>query len=975
MSGERFAPPVRPSTGRRRAPMPTVRLLALLAAPWIANGAGSPGVCAEETVDFERQVAPLLASRCLDCHGEHDPRGSLSLTHEEALRRGSDSGPLISADQPDMSLLLVRLRDREMPPPESGRSLQYAEIELLARWVRQGAPWPTGRRLSAFEFTTDRRAGYDWWSLEPVMRPEVPVLTEGAISLRTPVDAFIASRWSAEGLRPAPVADRTTLLRRLKFDLCGLPPTPDEVVDFCADDSPHAYEQLVDRLLASPAYGERWARHWLDVVRFAETNGFEMNQPRPNAWPYRDYVIRAWNEDRPYDQFIREQLVGDQLGADEATGFLVGGAWDQVKSPDPLLTAQQRLEEINDMINTTGGAFLGLSLGCAKCHEHKFDPIAQYEFYGLAAIFSGVVHGERPWPRAADPSRRERLAEVDEQLAATRWEQDLHEPLADPLFSGGSAAAGEKAGSLPPWRPAVQPRRNVDRFQPIVARWVRFKITATNSGEPCLDELEVYSPEAPRENLALASTGAVASASGVFAGGQLPIHQLAHLNDGQYGNSRSWISAEMGAGWVTIELPAARVIDRVVWGRDRQGEYRDRLATSYQIEVAAAADTWQTVASSHDRQQPGGVREPPSAPSVPDAEDPDATLRKRLATRVAALERRRESLSAEPAVYAGQFQASVITHRLHRGEPLDPREEVSPGVPRAVPPAVTLSPTATEAQRRRALADWIASPENPLTARVMVNRLWHYHFGRGLVPTPSDFGWHGGHPSHPELLDWLASELVASGWSLKHIQRQIVTSHIYRLSSQVDTESLRRDSSNRYLARFSPQRLEAEALRDAVLATSGRLDLRMGGPGYDVFEPNDNYVRVYAPKSQFGPGEWRRMVYQFKPRMRQDATFGLFDCPDGGQMVPRRTSSTTALQAINLLNSPFVLEQSRCFAARVSAEAGPEPTAQVDRAFALAFGRAPHPDELSAACGLLADHGLPAFCRALFNANEFLYVY
>jgi hypothetical protein len=780
------------------------------------------------------------------------------------------------------------------------------------------------------------------WALLPLVRPDVPALRTDP-SPRDPIDAFIRARLEKENLSPSQQADPRTLIRRATFDLTGLPATPEEVEAFVSDRSPNAYETLVDRLLASPRYGERWARHWLDVVRFADTHGFEMNQPRPNAWHYRDWVIRSLNDDKPYDRFVVEQLAGDALGADEATGFLVAGPWDQVKSPDPVLTAQQRADELHDIVSVTAATFLGLTVGCARCHDHKFDPVSQEDYFRVVAVFAGVQHGERPLRRPDDPARAKEADKVRRSLAALDTRIDGLEPLADP------AARNH--------RPPVSPLRNVERFEPVEARHVRFTVSGTNQFEPCVDELEVYGG-ADGRNLALSARP---SSSGDYPGN--PIHRLEHVNDGRYGNGRSWI-CDKATGWVALELPEKARVEKIVWGRDREGKYQDRLATAYRIEVSTDGVAWQTVASSDDR-GPRDVAKPPTPPT------PEA---KALTDERRQLQDKLNALTAQPAAYAGTFAQPGPTHRHHRGDPMQPLDAVIPGAPASLGPPLDLRPDAPEQQRRLALAKWIVDPSNPLAARVVVNRIWQHHFGRGLVDTPSDFGRMGAAPTHPELLDWLAAELIAGGWRLKPIHRLILLSSTYRQSSATQPSAASADADNRLLWRHPPRRLEAEAIRDAILAVSGKLDLSAGGPGFDTFKPNDNYVRVYDPKDVFGPPEWRRMVYQFKPRSQHDGTFGAFDCPDAGQAAPRRTTSTTPLQALNLMNGPFVVQQANFFAERVTREAPGNPAGQVDRAFALAFGRPPDESERAAGVQLVRDHGLPALCRALFNANEFVYV-
>ena len=809
------------------------------------------------------------------------------------------------------------------------------------------------------------------WAFQPITPPPLPAVSSSA---RNEVDRFIFAELARKDLSPSPEADRRTLLRRLCFDVTGLPPTPEEVDAFEKDASPDAFERLVDRLLASPHYGERWARHWLDVVRFAETTGFEVNTPRPNAWRYRDYVIQSFNEDKPYDRFVREQIAGDALGADAATGFLVAGPDDKVKSPDPVLTANQRADELHDMVSTTGSAFLGLTVGCARCHDHKFDPIPQTDYYAIKAVFAGVQHGDRPLARPEAAAEAKELAERRQQLAALDAKLAEFEPLAS------LSVAGVR-------RPPVNLRLNVERFAPASARRLRFTISQTTDAEPCLDELEVYTAGAAPRNIALASAGTGARASSVYPNSEL--HRIEHLNDGQYGNSRSWISNERGRGWVELEFPETVTIDRVVWGRDRERKYADRLALDYRLEIATGSNDWRMVASSTDRQPyaPGGK---PAATLNLDGLPPAEVARaKSLLAERAAHEGRLAELNQAAMIYGGVFTAQPPpTYRLHRGDPTAPREVIAPGVLSALAapaafggqpgnqPSDSSKASPTEDQQRRlVLARWITDPVNPLTPRVLINRLWQGHFGEGLVSTPSDFGANGAKPTHPELLDWLASEFKARGWSLKAMHRLILTSATYRQSSAPRPDALAVDAGSRLLWRFPPRRLEAEPIRDLILAVSGQLDVRMGGPGFSVFEPNDNYVRVYAPRKEFGPGEWRRMVYATGVRQRPDGVFGAFDCPDGGQIAPKRTRSTTPLQALNLLNSGFMMQQAGFLAARLPREAGSDPAAQVRRGFALTFQREPDAEELAGATGLVCEQGLTVFCRALFNANELIYVF
>ena len=789
------------------------------------------------------------------------------------------------------------------------------------------------------------KADLDHWSLQPIRRPAIPQPSETEWR-KNPIDAFIRVKLDEQKITPNPAAEPRVLIRRATLDLTGLLPTVDEVEAFereFATRPQAAYEKLVDRLLASPAYGERWGRHWLDVVRFAESHGYEMNTLRPNAWPYRDYIIRAFNQDTPFPRFVLEQLAGDTIADGDfltkaATGFVVAGPHDLVGNATVEGKLQMRSDDLFDMTATTGSVFLGLTVGCARCHDHKFDPISQSDFYRMQAVFAGVEHSER---NLGSPTElfdkkvhfvllRQELAKLEAQLV------DL-EPLASP---DATTSAN---------RSAVNARRNVERFKPTEARFVRFTVVATNDGaQPCIDELEIY---AEGKNIALQGK---AIASSEYP--NTPIHKIAHINDGKHGNSNSWISNEAGKGWIQIELPMTAPIDRIVWGRDLQERYKDRLAVSYRIEASLDGKAWGPIAGSFDRAKLGMI-----------VADPE---RKKIETRIAAIQRQLQEQNKGAMVYAGVYRVPEPTYVLKRGDVLKKADEVAPAAIAGIGKPWSLPKNAGDTERRRGLAEWIADPANPLPARVMVNRIWHYHFGQGIVRTPSDFGFNGVRPSHSELLDWLAAEYQSNGWKCKPLHRLILLSKTYRQASRIVPEKAKLDAGNRLLWRFPSRRLEAEAIRDTILQTSGALDRRMGGPGYNLWTYS-GYVIVYTPKPKLGPDEFRRMIYQFKPRLQQDGTFGGFDCPDGTGVAPRRGVSTTALQALNLLNDEFMHDQAELFAARLSKEADSD-SGQVERAFRIVFGRPPTERQSEAARRLLADHGLAAFCRAMFNAGEFV---
>jgi uncharacterized protein DUF1549/uncharacterized protein DUF1553/F5/8 type C domain-containing protein/cytochrome c len=739
------------------------------------------------------QAAGVLARRCLSCHNGEKKAGGIDLT----TRAGAEAARVTGPDDPARNRLVRAVSEGKMPP--TGR-LPAAEIGLLRAWIRAGAVYPQ-ERLEAMKLPDQ-----PLWSLQPVRRPPPPRTRFNSLA-KNPIDRFIFARLAAAGLRPSPPASRLALLRRVTVDLTGLPPAPEEVSAFLADRSPDAYEKVVDRLLASPAYGERWAQHWLDVVRYGESNGYEQNHLRPNAWPYRDYVIRAFNEDRPYDRFIAEQLAGDVLGKGDprievATGFLVAGVHDTVGNQTEEGTRQQRSNDLDDIVSATAETFMGLTAGCARCHDHKFDPIPQKDFYRLAAVFAGVRHAERPLaPAGMDENSQKETAEI------LRRVRSLSGQISD-LDAGARIAVLRAEGVQPAPRPAVSARRNVEDFAPAAARFLRFTVLATRNGtEPCLDELEAYSPGEDR-NLALAAEGARATASSLLPG--YPIHQIAHLNDGRYGNDWSWISSERGGGWAQIEFPQVATVSRVVWSRDSgdRPRFADRLPAAYRVEVSLDGRTWKTVATGEDRATAGEAI--PLKTLLQALTPAQKERRGALVEAVEELRRKLTPPAAATTAYIGQFTPPDPVFILKRGDVMQRGEEVSPGALSRIPGIsgeTGWTPGQGEPERRLGLARWLADPKNPLTARVMVNRLWHYHFGRGIVGTPSDFGHNGEKPTHPELLNWLAVELMNGGkgewgngseraplphsapkgapWSIKKMHRLMVTSYTYRQSSAV----------------------------------------------------------------------------------------------------------------------------------------------------------------------------------------------
>jgi len=939
-------------------------LLALLLSCYFAvpSETAQPVRAGDAVRHFRDEVRPLLIANCVACHNSSKKKADLDLSRRDTMLAGGESGAAVVPGNPVESLLYKKIAAGKMPPKGA---LAPAQIAVIKKWIEQGAH-DDAEPLQAVAGTESSTL----WSLRPIAYPTPPRSRFDHLASNG-IDRFIFAKLQEKGLEPSPPAGAQGLLRRVTIDLTGLPPTPEDVEHFLANRAPDAYEQVVDRLLASPAYGERWGRHWLDVVRFGESHGYEQNHVRFNAWPYRDYVIRSFNEDKPYPDFIAEQLAGDLIGKgnpkiEAATGFLVAGVHDTVGIQTVEGTLQQRANDLEDIVATVGAAFLGMTIGCARCHDHKFDPIPQKDYYRLAAVFAGVRHGERELRTSAPDMDAGKRAATNERLRV------LQGKIAD-LDAKARLAVLAKQGETKARRPAVNPRRNVETFAPTQARFIRFDIQATRDGaEPCLDEMEVFGPDSER-NLALSSTGATATASTLLPG--YPIHQVHHLNDGKHGNDHSWISNQPGKGWVQIALPRPLRINRIVWSRDA-GEptrYVDRLPVEYTVAVSLDGRDWQTVTTGKDR----AIASEAIAPAV---------LRKMLTPEqrrqrdewVAEAERLRRQLADQVSAkaYVGMFTAPDTIHLLRRGDVMQKREVVAPAALSEVPGfsgELAIDAKLGEPGRRLALARWLTDPRNPLTARVLVNRVWQHHFGRGLVATASDFGKNGTLPSHPELLDWLARSFIDNGWRLKALHRLIVTSQAYRQASAVHEKGEAADAGNQYLWRAPLRRLEAEALRDALLQTSGQLDRRMGGPGYALFKYRVVNIGIYEPLTEFGLDTWRRGVYSLAARSIRDDLLGSFDCPESAQRAPKRDVTTTPLQALSLLNGPFAVQQAELFARRVRQEAGADTAAQAERAFRLALGRAPSLEERQAALELISRRGLVALCRGLVNTNEFLY--
>ena len=904
-------------------------------------------------IDFESQVRPIFQRHCYECHSGDNSDSGLRLDVRDAAFAGGELyGAAIEPGNAARSPLFMFVSDEDADlqmPPEGPRLLD-GEIDILRRWINEGASWPEGIDTGV---VTDPR---DHWAFRPLRSQSPPVLTSQDLERfehwgREPIDRFVLKRLEEAGLTPSPEAKRDAWLRRVTFDLTGLPPTPDEVRQFLEDPRPDAYERVVDRLFASPTYGERMAQHWLDVVRYADTHGFEVNTERPNAWPYRDYVIDAFNRDTPFDQLVREQIVGDQIQKDAATGFLITASVllpGQIGQDEPSKRLA-RQDSIDEIVVNLGQSFLGLSIGCARCHSHKFDPISQRDYYAMQAFVAGVEYEDRS------------VVDVDSEKDAVRRREALSIATSElaqlvPMFNSGNG------------RPAINPMLNIERFESISADRVRLTILKTNRLEPCIDEFEVIDSEG--NNIALASLGATVTASGSNTAPNR--HELRFVNDGQYGNSRSWMSNEVGGGWVELQLPHAAEIKRIQWGRDRFREFPDRLAIEYRIEVALDEGPWVTVATHEDRAQYDELTAKKPVGEFPD----DPALAQKAEASFTELDSLLQAVKNNPEggrlVFAGRFRTPDMIRLLRRGDPEQPMDEVLPAVPEVLGD-LQLNQESSDGQRRKELADWISSGDNPLTARVFANRLWQWHFGTGPVDTPNDFGRHGSLPTHPELLDYLAMELVDSHWSYRTIQRRIVLSATYRQSAAFDPEKAAVDADTRLLWRYPRRRLDGESLHDATLAIAGQLECSMGGPGYDLFDKRGG-LSGFNPIEVIGEKNCRRMIYAHRVRRERDAVFGTFDCPDGGQSTPIRRESTTPIQALNLMNSPMLIQLSQKCANVVQAKYPNSIDKQIEEVFLKTLARVPTVAEQDSLKPIVEREGLVPLCRALFNSNEFVYL-
>jgi hypothetical protein len=841
-------------------------------------------------VSFAKDIQPILRANCETCHGDPQTSG-LDLRTRDAALKGGDHGVAIVPGSAEQSRLYRRVAGLEQPSMPMDGTLTAQQIAVIKIWIDQGAHWDLAAREPASE---SQRAGApaaleraeipaaarNYWAFKLPVQSPVPVVSA---RFENPIDRFLEKARQDKGLEPAPRASRLTLLRRAYLDLIGLPPSPAEAAAFLADTAPDAWGRLIDTLLASPHYGERWGRHWLDVARYADSSGFEQDYDRPNAWRYRDYVIRAFNQDKPYDAFLKEQIAGDELDTKTddtmiATGFLRAGPRVAFREKD---NPERRYEYLDDLIATTGRGVLGLTVQCARCHNHKFDPIPQRDYYSLVATFFGYVETTHPLVPPAEAEAYEiKVREIEARQAALKAQiKQIEAPYEARLKLDAYKRFPEEVQ-----RAIAKPEGDRTPGEQLLAQQVIEQVIV--GGRAIAG---VMTPADAARTRALADRVAALEKD---KPAPIPVAEI--VTDGDYR------FAPDGEGDDVIGCPKCRI------------------------------------------------------PEVPSG----------------------SFLHAGP----GRYQAPP-SYLLVRGDPNTKGPQMKPGFVAAAtygnPPTEIPPADGRTSGRRRALAEWLASPQNPLTARVIVNRIWHHHFGHGIVGTLDNFGKMGDAPTHPELLDYLAVEFMKRGWSIKQLHRLIMTSEAYRMASAYEsTVDRENDPQNEYLWRFRAQRLDAEVVRDSILTASGGLNLTIGGP--PVFPPLPKELMTEANhgiwKSQAdGPDVWRRSVYVYRKRGLAFPMFQAFDLPEQNVTAGARYVSTVPTQALTLLNDAFVLRHAEMFADRVKREAGDTPARQIDLAYRIALTRPPSQAELAIALSAVRTGSLVDLTHVLLNVNEFVY--
>lgn len=893
---------------------------------------------------FEKSVRPILIQHCYDCHAADEVNGGLRLDSKPGWQDGGDSGAVIVPGKPDQSLLIEAVRysnrDLQMPPQNA---LTKDQIAILEKWVAMGAPDPRTERPTEHAVGPTGMSvedGREFWSFRPVADPAVPEVAQSEF-VKNPLDAYVLAQLESAGLQSAPPADRRELIRRVSYDLIGLPPTPEEVDAFVADERPEAWAELVDRLLSSPQYGVRWGRHWLDVARYADSNGLDENIAFGNAWRYRDYVVDSFNSDKPFDQFVREQIAGDLLPyanreTRTATGFLNLGA-KVLAEPD---IDKLVMDTIDEQLDTTGKAFMGLTLGCARCHDHKFDPIRQRDYYSLAAIF-----------RSTESFAEDRMGAIkfwNEHSFASDEEREAMKSVDDQLKELKSAASSFRNAKIAEVRQAAQQHA------------AAYLVAAT-----------LISPDT-----SLAQITAIAEPRNLHP--RILHHCRRHL---QFHSAdpffADWHRLLAQGGSEAVDAYYRPLIERAMqaWEQAKQADPKVKALPDAELEHVRSAIF-----------DPSGFLAVP--PKVDYALDPESFAQyMELEEKARIFESQAPDLPSAMGVSDGEVRATLPIHirgsHLNHGEP----------VPREFPAVLHVSATRPvfpdQQSGRLQLAEWLSSTQHPLTARVFVNRVWGWHFGRAIVNSTENFGVLGDRPTHPELLDWLARRFMQSGWSIKQLHREILNSATYQMSGTHPQADLcqKTDPENLLLWKFRLQRLEAEQIRDALLATSGRLDQTLGGKTVPL--RNRQFVFNHTSVDHTKYDSLRRSLYLPIIRNNLYSLFEQFDYPDPTMPTGRRNSTTVAPQALLLMNSELVMDSADALAKRLLQQA--DETDRIRTAYRVTLGREPTEEETArvinfvgeltsesiTATGVSAESTQRAwslFCQSLYASNEFLYV-
>jgi len=846
--------------------------------------AASPAFAADRNISFSSDIRPIFGKSCWNCHSAANQLSKLNLATREDALKGGQHGVVLVPGNAEKSRLFQMVSGAEKPAMPLGGKLTADEIESIRLWINQGAVWDNATAVSQSDSTDEPPLSphaRDYWAFQLPLSAPPP--RKGV----NPIDAFIRARLDAEGIRPAPQADKITLLRRAYLDLIGLPPTPAEAAEFLNDRSPDAWEKLIDRLLASPHYGERWGRHWLDVARYADSNGFEHDFDRPNAWRYRDYVIRAFNEDKPWNDFIGEQIAGDELpdvtnDSIIATGFLRSYAKVGFREKD---NPEFRYEYLDDMIATIGRGILGLTVQCARCHDHKFDPIRQEDYYRLQASLWGAVEVDTPLvPKAQAAEWTKQNAVVDARVAELKLQiKTLEKPYRDQILPGKYKRFPQNIQDA-----IATPEDKRTPGQALLASQV---IRTVGVSDAEIDR--IISPGDRTEKQSLLALIAAAEKDR-----PAPIPQAMAMTDGDYRFTPDGPGDEPAPG-------------KGKKHEDIEGSYLHTGSGSYEVPPSYFKIRGDVNSQGHPT-QPGFIK--------------------------------------------------VITYNT--------------------PPTVAAPPTPNTSGRRLALAEWLVSPENPLTARVIVNRIWHHHFGRGIVPTLDNFGKNGEPPVNQELLDWLAVYFMDHGWSVKQLHRLIMTSETYKMASEFPdaaalAANVAKDPDNHLDWRHRVERLDAEVIRDAILDVSGNLDPEIGGkPVFPVLAPEilkQISTGIWEQKKEEGPEAWRRSVYIYRKRTLPFPFLDAFDLPNQNISCGARNITTVPTQALTLMNDDFMLRQAEFFARRLEEAAPGDKTKQINLAYSLALSRQPDSKELKLAEDFLSTRTLTDFTSVVFNLNEFLY--